>query len=1018
MSSEENTRPLRTVNGQPGRVLWRSLEQKADPERAAEEARGSDIVKQSLDLVELSTLKRRSFLTLSGAISALAGIPGCIRRPVEKILPYTEAPEDVSPGVPLHYASVLNRRGEALGLLVQCYEGRPTKIEGNPEHPTSLGATDMLAQAAILDLYDGDRARTPTLRGAVKGYEEFDAAFKALIDAHAGNGGAGLRVLSEPTNSPTFLRLRDAITRRLPGARLHSYAPVNHGNELEGAKLAFGMPLVVNANLADARAIVALDSDCLMTDAGSVLYARQFARGRHLMSAEGATMNRLYVVEPSLTVTGSNADERLALPSQDIATYLQALAAELLGQGVALGGLDSAALARGKPAGVEEKTWSRWVKAVARDLAANKGRSLVLVGPRQPAAVHALAHVINEGLGNAGKTVLYVAPADATAEPEPFADIKALAADMAAGRVQTLLILGGNPVYDAPSDLRFKQALAKVKTTICASSHLHETAAACVWHVPRAHELESWGDQLSRGGHYAVQQPLIAALFGSRSDIELLAVLAGEADTSGHALTRATSAARGYGDELAWQKLVQRGIADRNDAQVRGSLPVQATAVATALQALPQPASLGPNALELVFLTDNKMMDGRHVNNTWLLELPDPITRITWDNAALLAPKTARELKVANGDMVRITTDAGSIDIAAWMQPGQAPNTVGLTLGWGRTRAGRYGSKTGFDVYPLRTTAAPHVVAGAKLQKLGGTYKISQTQDHDAMEGRPIALDATLSAYKQQPNFAQYESPDPSSPPLWKTQDYSKGPQWGMVIDLNRCIGCSACAVACQSENNVPTVGKEQVSRGREMHWLRIDRYYVGEDENQPEVSFQPIACQHCEEAPCENVCPVNATAHSPEGLNDIAYNRCIGTRYCMNNCPYKVRRFNFLNFNNDIPDTQKMQFNPNVTLRFRGVIEKCSYCVQRIQSAKIGSKRQGRELKDGDIVSACQQACPAEAIVFGDINDPESAVSKLRAVDRNYALLADVGARPRTRFLGKIRNPNPEMAHEQEKKG
>jgi molybdopterin-containing oxidoreductase family iron-sulfur binding subunit len=549
-----------------------------------------------------------------------------------------------------------------------------------------------------------------------------------------------------------------------------------------------------------------------------------------------------------------------------------------------------------------------------------------------------------------------------------------------------------------------------VPTSFCLSSHLNETAARCTWQIPRAHELESWGDQVARSGHYAVQQPLIASLFGSRSDIELLAVLAGEADGSGHAVARATAAARGYGDELAWQRLLQRGVADRNEAQVIGGISVQAEAIAAALRDLPPAPALSSDALEAVFLTDNKMMDGRHVNNGWLLELPDPITRITWDNAALLAPKTAKALGVENGDMVRVTTAAGSIDIAAWVQPGQAQNTVGLTLGWGRTHAGSHGNGAGFDVYPLRTSAAAHMVAGVKLQKLAGKHAISQTQEHDSMEGRPLALDATLSDYKAEPNFTQFESPDPTSPPLWKTQDYSKGPQWGMVIDLNRCIGCSACAIACQSENNVPIVGKEQVARGREMHWLRIDRYYVGEDENEPEVSFQPIACQHCEEAPCENVCPVNATSHSPEGLNDIAYNRCIGTRYCMNNCPYKVRRFNFLNFTKDTPDTQQMQYNPNVTLRFRGVIEKCSYCVQRIQTAKIGSKREGRALKDGDVVSACQQACPAEAIVFGDINDPESEVSKQRAIDRNYALLADVGTRPRTRFLGKIRNPNPEM--------
>jgi Fe-S-cluster-containing dehydrogenase component/anaerobic selenocysteine-containing dehydrogenase len=987
-----------------GRIVWRSLEEKADPQRLSDEAKGSDVVKRSMGLVELGKLRRRRFLTLSGSISALAGLEGCIRRPVEKILPYTDAPEDVSPGVPLHYASVLNRRGEALGLLVQCHEGRPTKIEGNPDHPASLGSTDLLAQASVLDLYDPDRARTPSYKGGGRSYADFDAAFQALLDEHEKNGGEGLRILAEPTNSPSFVRMRSTIKARLPGARFHSYAPVNQGNERAGTRLAFGQPLVVNPVLARAKVIVAVDSDFLMTEPGSVLAMRHWSQGRHAESAERADVNRLYAVEPLLTVTGSNADHRLALPAGQIAGYLRALAAELSTQGVPLRGV-APALAGAQPEGVPDA----WIKVVAKELVQNRGRSLLLVGSRQPAVVHALAHAINSGLGNAGATVNYTPAADLE-EGDLFADVRSLTEDMAAGRVKTLIVLGGNPVYDAPADLKFGEALAKVPSSVCFSSHLHETGAACTWHVPRAHELESWGDQLARSGHYGVQQPLIAALFDARSDLDVLSALAGDADPSGYAVTRATAAGRGFADEVAWQQLVQRGVAERNDAPTLGALPVQEEAIAAALRALPQVPAPTASALEVVFAADNKMLDGRHTNNTWLLELPDPITRITWDNAALLAPKTAAALAVQSGDMIRVTTDAGTIDVAAWVQPGLAQNTVALTLGWGRKRGGSYAAGAGFDVYPLRTSAAPHFAAGAKVQKGAGTYELAQTQEHDAMEGRPIALDATVEQYQERPNFTQWAQPDPSVPPLWQTQDYSQGYQWGMVIDLNRCTGCNACAVACQAENNVPVVGKEQVSRGREMHWLRIDRYYVGDDENQPEVAFQPIACQHCEEAPCENVCPVNATAHSPEGLNDIAYNRCIGTRYCMNNCPYKVRRFNFLNFNEDVPDTKKMQMNPNVTVRFRGVIEKCSYCVQRIQNGKIAAKREGRVLRDGDVTSACQQACPAEAIAFGDINDPNSAVSKARAIDRNYALLADIGTRPRTRFLGKIRNPNPEM--------
>jgi Fe-S-cluster-containing dehydrogenase component/anaerobic selenocysteine-containing dehydrogenase len=989
------------------RVFWRSLEAKAHPEQAREQAAGSDVVKQSIDASGLTRLRRRQFLTLSGAISALAGVGGCIRRPVEKIMPYTEMPEDVTVGVASHYASVLTRRGEALGVVVQSSEGRPTKVEGNPQHPASSGSTDLQAQAILLDLYDTERARKPTLTGTPKTWADVDAALGELAAELAATGGAKLRVLSEPTLSPTFLRLRAALQAKLPNAVFHTFAPVGDSNERAGTQLAFGSPFLVHNLLTEARVIVALDADFLMTETGSVEAARGFARGRHMASAAANEPNRLYVVEPTLSVTGSNADHRLSLPAQSIGLYAKALAVALGDQGISLGSTLRATLGRPELAGVPKA----WIEAVAKDLAKHRGRSLVIAGSRQPAAVHALVHALNWALGNAGKTVVYVTPVDAQ-EPEHFTDVTALAREMAAGNVQTLLVLGGNPVLDAPADVQFKEALAKVPLSICLSGHRHETGELCTWHLPQAHALESWGDQGSRVGAYSVQQPLIAPLFGGRTDTSLLAALGADAERDPHLLVKATATAQGAADELSWQQLVQRGVGLRNDAVILpGGLGVQEAAVAAALRALPEPAQLGNDALEVVFLADNKLFDGRHANNAWLQELPDPITRITWDNAALIAPSTAQALGVANGDMVRLTSSSRSIDIVAWVQPGQAQASIGLPLGWGRKRGGKHALGAGFDVYPLRTSEAPHFVAGVKLTKLGTRYPLSQTQEHDVMEDRPIALDATLDGYRAQPNFGQYGSPDPSTPPLWKTADYSQGPQWGMTIDLNRCVGCSACVIACQAENNIPVVGKDQVARGRAMAWLRIDRYYVGDDADQPEVAFQPVSCQHCEEAPCENVCPVNATSHSPEGLNDIAYNRCIGTRYCMNNCPYKVRRFNFLNNHLDIPETEKMVHNPNVTLRFRGVVEKCTYCVQRIESSKIAAKREGRELADGDVVSACQQACPAEAITFGDIRDANSAVSRARAVDRNYGLLAEVGTRPRTRFLGKVRNPNPEMA-------
>jgi molybdopterin-containing oxidoreductase family iron-sulfur binding subunit len=706
------------------------------------------------------------------------------------------------------------------------------------------------------------------------------------------------------------------------------------------------------------------------------------------------------VVEPSMTVTGSNADHRLRLKGSAIGHYLKALAAELVAQGVPVGTSIGSAVQGAKVEGVPEQ----WIKVVAKELAANRRESLVVAGSRQPAAVHALVFAINRALANPGKTVSYSPAPDQTAQ-RCFADIKALAGDMAAGKVDTLIMLGGNPVHDAPADVAFADALKKVNISIAVSDRADETADLASWHAPRANPLEAWGDLLSRSGHYTVLQPLIAPLHGARSDIEILATLAGESETSGLAHVRETAKAHGAGDTLAFDRLVQKGVSESGASQTFTGLAVNETNIVQALGQLP-PASAG---LEAVFLADNKVWDGDQVNNTWLLEIPDPITRITWDNAALIGPSTAKQLGVSNGDMIKVSVGGASAEIVAWVQPGQADGVVGLPLGWGRAKAGQNAVGAGFDVYPLRTTAAPHY-AEVQVEKLGRSYPLSQTQEHDFMEGRPLAVDATLAEYREKPEFGQWATPDFSAGPLWETQDYSQGHQWAMVIDLNNCTGCGACVAACQAENNIPVVGKDQVARGREMSWMRIDRYYVGEDEDNPEVAFQPVACQQCEEAPCENVCPVNATSHSPEGLNDIAYNRCIGTRYCMNNCPYKVRRFNFLNFNLDIPETEQMQKNPEVTIRFRGVIEKCTYCVQRIQKAKIGAKAAGRTLADGDITTACQQVCPAQAITFGDKNDPKSAVSQKRDVDREYGLLADVGTRPRTRFLGKIRNPNPEM--------
>ena len=987
-----------------GRVVWRSLEEKEDPSRLQEDACGSDVVKQHVAPEELFQLNRRKFLTLSGSIATLAGVEGCIRRPVENILPYTDMPEYVNPGVPNHYASVINIAGEAVGIVGTSREGRPTKLEGNPDHPTSRGATNMWAQSSILDLYDPDRLQSPRNQDGRSDFAAFDKAFADKLNTLRAKAGAGLYILTQPSNSPTYLRLRQLVVDKLPLSRIAVYSPVSQSAVREGARLALGVPATPIYDFTRAKVVLALDSDFLGTELGSTLASHQFGAARDMESAAGS-LNRLYSVEPTLSITGSNADHRLRLSAQDVARYARALAAELSTTGVELGQLASAV--RGTSTeGIPEQ----WIKAVARDLVKNRGQGVIVVGPRQPAALHALAHALNRALGNAGATVTYTEAVDPQ-EPENFDSLKNLMAVIEAGRVDTLLILGGNPALDAPADLKFAEALKKVPTSIHFTSYLDETAKLTTWQVPRAHELESWGDQQSTRGDYSVQQPLIAPLWAGRTDAEVLALVAGEANWRAYNLVQATVEKRGLRGELAWRRLLHTGIADTRFGAVLGSAPLRDGDIAAAVQKIGTAAPLADNAFEVVFAVDNKVFDGRYANNTWLLELPDPITRITWDNAALFAPSTAKKLGLKNGDLVRITNGDASVDIVAWAQPGVAAQSIILPLGWGRTAAGKNGSNKGFNVYPLRTLASPHFVAGVTVQKLDKRYPISQTQEHDSMEGRPLAVEATLAEYKDTPNFAEYKTPDPAFGPLWQPQDYSQGEQWGMTIDLNNCTGCGACVIACQAENNIPVVGKDQVARGREMHWLRIDRYYVGEDADEPEVSFQPIGCQHCETAPCENVCPVAATSHGPEGLNDIAYNRCIGTRYCMNNCPYKVRRFNFLNFNEDVPETTQMQFNPSVTVRFRGVIEKCSYCVQRIEAAKINARQQGRvRIKDGEVVSACAQACATGSITFGNINDPNALVTKARNRDRNYGLLVEIGTRPRTRFLGKIRNPNPEM--------
>ena len=1010
---------------------WRSLEEKSRSEAERQELAESEFPQGVGPVVEESSLlRRRGFLTLGGGSAALAALQGCVRRPVEKILPYSKAPEQIIPGVPLHYATVLERRGDALGLVVQTHEGRPTKVEGNPEHPSSLGAAALWAQAAPLDLYDPDRSQAPQKSGEGKpvksSFAEFDRYYLKLLETHAEDGGQSLRFLLQPSTSPTSSRLRAKLKERFPKATLHFYAPVHESQVLEGTKIAFGQSLYPVPRLEKAKVVLSLDSDFLQTEPGAIRNTKGYAKGRFL-SGPNEPMSRLYVVEPLLSLTGANADHRLRVPARDVEKYLQALTLELGRQKPGAFG----SLARQMDPSVKGAFPSPWLQAVASDLIAAGPAALLMVGSRQPARVHALAHALHVAFGAVGQSIAYAALDANNAELDSQGgtggteSLAALVKALRAGQVQSLVILGGNPAFDAPRDLDFAGALGhKGVVSIHLASHYDETSRLCDWHLPLLHAFESWGDSRAIDGTWSIQQPLIRPLWTGRSVIEMLSMSAGSANWQGYLAVRETFRSvfkDALSFENSWRQALNRGLVPTSEAtsnalaELRPDVQALSQSLASARSAAKGKA-LGAQNLEVVFTPDPKLFDGRHANNPWLLELPDPMTKISWDNAALVSPATAKALGIASGDIVRLRAPgAKEIEIAAWVQPGQADWSIALPLGWGRDFVGQYGSKVGFDVQPLRTRKGFWFSEGAQLEKTGRTHRFAQTQEHDAMEGRPIAIDATLSEYQKQPDFASWRSIEMSAPPLWKEVDYEGRHRWGMAIDLSTCTGCNACVVACQSENNTPVVGKDQVARGRAMYWIRIDRYFVGEDESEPAVAVQPIACQHCEEAPCENVCPVNATAHSPEGLNDMAYNRCIGTRYCANNCPYKVRRFNYFNWHirdphEEIPEPRKMQFNPNVTVRSRGVMEKCTYCVQRIQSVKIEKRRQHKAIKDGDIVPACAQTCPADAITFGDLSDPKSKLVQRIRLDRRYRLLAEIGTQPRTTFLARIRNPNPAM--------
>jgi molybdopterin-containing oxidoreductase family iron-sulfur binding subunit len=965
-----------------GRQYWRSLEQLAGTPEFRNWVE-QEFQENATDM--LSGKSRRTVLKLMAASFGLAGLTAC-RRPETHILPAAKGIEDYVPGQPYFYATAMPLGGTVTGLLVETHDGRPTKIEGNPDHPNSLGAASALAQASVLHLYDPDRARQVTLEGRPASWEAF-SKFAADHFAKAGDG-SGLRFLSEQVTSPSLDKLRKQALEKWPKAKWVEYEAINDDQAMEGARIAFGKPLRAHPAYDKAEVIVSIDADFLGLDSPTVLPAKQFSKGRRI-EGEGPSLNRLYSVESNYTLTGAAADHRLRMRGSEVGAFARDLA-------VALGALPGLNV-------LSATKRTRFLQAVVKDLKASPGKSLVVAGPRQPAAVHALAHLINSSLGNLGSTVTFTDPAGWT---PALASLRELAADMSNGQVNTLLILGGNPAFTVPADLNFEANLKKVADTIALGHDEDETAAAVQWHLPEAHYLESWSDGRTHDGTASIIQPMIEPLFGGKTAAEVLALISGNRDQRGYDIVRNYWTAQwpAAQREKMWREALHNGVVAGTKApEVKAAIDAKAIAeAASALKLV--------DGIEIGFYPSASIYDGRFANNGWMQEAPDPMTKLVWGNAALVSPATARRLGVQDGDVVNLRTGGANTQFPILVQPGHADNAVSVTIGYGRRNCGRVGKAVGSGAQVVRISNGFWYAGGFSVTKAGFTETLASTQHHHAMEGRPIVREASLAEYKTNPKFAEEMAETPELFSLYNEHKYGHGYQWGMAIDLTSCIGCNACMLACQAENNIPVVGKEQVLRGREMHWIRMDRYYTG-GEDDPQVVYQGVPCMQCENAPCENVCPVAATIHSEEGLNDMAYNRCVGTRYCANNCPYKVRRFNFLNFHN-VTEIEKMVFNPDASVRMRGVMEKCNYCVQRIEESRIKANADGRRaIKDGEIVTACQQTCPADAIVFGDIRDPNSRVSKLKKQERNYALLAELNVRPRTTYLAKIRNTNPELA-------
>lgn len=958
---------------------------------------------------------RRGFLAIMGSAVLLASCDFA-RRPVQKILPYSKQPEDVVPGIPLFYASSMPFQGSLTGLVVENHEGRPTKIEGNELHPSSRGGTSIFHQASVLGMYDPDRSKKVLRNGTdstINDFTEFASTYFA-------DTNKSIAFISEASSSPSLVELKKQTLNKFKNSKWVTYEPFGESNALAGTEKAFGQRVRAHYDFSKAKIFVSIDDDVLNgTHPNSVEYGKQLSAARKVTSNKGS-MNRIYSIENGYSVTGSFADHRLRIKASEVDAFVHALAAELSKR---VSGLDVFG-------GYSNKFSShKWIATLADELVANNGESVVSVGYNHSSNAHAVVAAINKALGNDNSTVNYLEVPHL--DEESHAAFANTVNEMKAGNIDTLVLFGTNPVLTA-QHLDFEGALKNVNEVIHLSDYVDETSKLASWHLNNAFYLESWGDGHSYSGVRSVIQPQIQPLYDGISNIEALNLILTGKLTSGYEIVQNTFK-KLYGSQFdsKWTDLLHDGL-DKGSSFPKANVRI-------ARNFKPDTnLDKAVSGIEVVIKADSTLFDGRFANIAWLQELPDPMTKITWDNVALMSPSTASDLGVDNEDVVEINTNGKSIKIAAWIQPGHADNSITLTVGYGREGIGRVATSWvdyttgGVDTYPLIGTS---YVSESTVSKTGDKYEIACVQDHHSLEGRDMYRMATLEEYKSNPDYASFESVHTYPVPgmkeaaelgedapisLFNEQTYSSDePQWGMAIDLNSCFGCGVCVIACQSENNIPVIGKKEVQRGREMHWIRTDRYYVGDDVNEPMTAHQPVPCMHCEMAPCEQVCPVAATTHSADGMNQMTYNRCIGTRYCANNCPYKVRRFNFFNFPKEFlttgaePDVIQMAMNPEVTVRFRGVMEKCTYCVQRVNRAKIEAKIETGSPKpvDGAVKTACQQACPADAIYFGDLTDENSEVAKMKRNERNYQMLEELNTRPRTSYMAKLRNPNPALA-------